>query len=618
MRPTTLCQTAIVPRGWRDLIVTIAAIIVLGVVLAVVLALALTRIPPDALLMAGLTVLLVIPHPTDAGWQIGIIGTSSALSGFSNPGLATIAVLFVVVAGLKETGTVDWLGEKLLGRPEGMTMALLRIILPVSTMSAFLNNTPVVAMMIPAVSDWSKRLGLTPSKLMIPLSYAAILGGTCSLIGTSTNLVVSGMAEAEGHSPIGIFEITKVGLPAAIVGGLFLLFVGPRLLPDRGSTNQALADPREYTLELMVPAGSPLDGKTIMEAGLRNLPGCFLVGIERDGEPIGPSDPGQVLSAGDRLLFAGIVESIRDLQRIRGLEPATNQVFKLDAPRYRRRLFEAVVGAASPLAGSTLKSTGFRHEYNGVVLAVARSGVRLRGRLGDITLRAGDTLLVEAEAGFHDRYRNTRDFLLVSPLDDSTPRRHDRAPLALAILLTMVIVVAVGWLSMLQGALVAAIVMVLSRCCTLSEARQSVDWSLLIVVGAAIGLGRALDESGAAPAVAGGLLSVAGTNPWVVLLAVYLVTSLATEIITNNGAVALVFPIAYSVAGTLGVDFTPFIFAIMMAGSASFATPLGYQTNLMVLSPGGYRFSDYMRIGIPMNLLLAAVSVSLIPLIWSF
>lgn len=598
---------------------SVAAVIVLCVVVGAVLLLAFTRIATDAVLMAALTVLLICPVPGDSGWRIGLIGPETALSGFSNTGLATIAVLFVVVAGLRETGTVDWIGARLLGHPRGLTMALTRIILPVGGMSAFLNNTPVVAMMIPAVSDWAKRLGLTPSKLMIPLSYAAILGGTCSLIGTSTNLVVSGMVDATGeYDPIGIFEITKIGLPAAIIGGLFLIFAGPKLLPDRGSTKQALSDPREYTLELIVPKGSPLDGKSIQQAGLRNLPGCFLVGIEREGEPIGPSDPGQILRAEDRLLFAGIVESIRDLQRIRGLEPATDQVFKLDAPRYRRRLFEAVVGSAGPLAGRTLKSTGFRHEYNGVVLAIARSGIRLRGRLGDITLRPGDTLLVEAEAGFHERYRDTRDFLLVSSLDDSTPRRHTRAPLALAILLAMVAMVTIGWLSMLQGALLAAGAMILTRCCTVTEARQSVDWSLLIVVGAALGLGQAMDETGAASGVANAVVNIAGTNPWMVLIAVYLVTSLLTEVITNNGAVALAFPIAYSLCQTLGVDLMPFVFAIMMAGSASFATPLGYQTNLMVYGPGGYRFSDFLRIGIPMNLLLALIALTLIPFIWSF
>jgi di/tricarboxylate transporter len=598
---------------------TVAAIIALCVVVGVVILLAMTRISPDAVMMAGLTALLVVPVPEDGSWRMGVISPADGFSGFSNTGLATIAVLFVVVAGLRETGTIDWLGAKLLGHPKTMIGALARIIFPVAAMSAFLNNTPVVAMLIPAVSDWAKRLNMTPSKLMIPLSYAAILGGTCSLIGTSTNLVVSGMVDAQTDLPsIGIFEITKVGLPAAIIGAAFLMLVGPRLLPNRSSSKLALSDPREYTLELIVPAGSPLDGRTVHEAGLRNLPGCFLVGIERDGEPIGPADPGQVLRADDRLLFAGIVESIRDLQRIRGLEPATNQVFKLDAPRYRRRLFEAVVGASSPLVSKTLKSTGFRQEYNGVVLAVARSGVRLRGRLGDITLRPGDTLLVEAEAGFNERYRNSRDFLLVSPLDDSTPRRHARAPLALAILLGLVVLVAIGWLSMLVGAMLAAGAMILTRCCTVSEARESVDWSLLIVIGAALGLGTALQSTGAASAIAAGVVGVAGTNPWLVLIAVYLVTSLLTEVITNNGAVALIFPIAYSLSIALGVDFMPFVFAIMMAGSASFATPLGYQTNLMVFGPGGYRFSDFLRIGIPMNLLMAAVAVTLIPLIWAF
>jgi di/tricarboxylate transporter len=399
-----------------------------------------------------------------------------------------------------------------------------------------------------------------------------------------------------------MFDITWIGLPSALIGSLFLILVGPRLLPSRGSAAETLADPREYLLELMIPAGSPLNNQTVELAGLRNLPGCYLVDIERDGEPLGSVDPSQVLRAGDRLLFAGVVEAIRDLQRLRGLAPATDQVFKLQAPRYRRRLFEAVVGETSPIVNQTIREGRFRTRYQGVILAVARSGQRVPGKLGDIELRAGDTLLVEADHGFADRFRNTRAFLLVSPLDDSAPRRHTRAPIALAVLLAMIVLASFGWLNMLLAAMLASGFMIATRCCTISEARRAVDWSVLVVIGAALGLGRAMEHSGAAQQIASALLSVAGENPWLALAAVYLCTAFITEIITNNGAVALTFPIAWTTAQQLDVNFMPFVFAIMMAGSASFATPIGYQCNLMVYGPGGYTFADFFRIGIPMNI----------------
>jgi len=605
---------------------SIEAIIVLGVIAVVLGALMFTRIAADAILVSALTLLLVVPVPKGGGITLGVLTPKEAIGGFASTGLATVAVLFVVVTGLKETGGIDWISARLLGRPRSLRTGMVRMAAPVAGMSAFLNNTPVVALMIPAVGDWCKRTGLAPSKLMIPLSYAAILGGTCSLIGTSTNLVVAGMVvdQQTGLEPLGMFDVTWIGVPCVLVGLLFLLLVGPKLLPNRGSSASVMADPREYTLEMIVPEGSALAGKTVEDAGLRNLPGCFLVEVEREGGVMAAVGPESVLRAGDRLVFAGVVEAIKDLQTLRGLTPATDQVFKLDSPRYRRRLFEAVVSRTSPAAGRTIREGRFRNTYDAVVIAVAREGERLKGKLGAIELKPGDTLLLEADPGFAEKHRNSRDFLLVSALEDSTPRRHARAPMAVVLLAGMVALAALGVMEMLTAALLAAGLMVLSRCCTITEARRSIDWSVLIVIGAALGLGEALRVSGASSDIAHAILSVVGQHPWMVLLAIYAITSLATEVITNNAAVVLVFPIAVKavekieIATSTDVSLMPFVIAIMIGGSASFATPLGYQTNLMVYGPGGYRFADFLRVGVPMNILIGVTTVVLTPLVFPF
>lgn len=595
------------------------AVIVIAVVVGIIGLLALTRIAPDAIMVAGLTALLAVPLPVDGGWRVGVLTVKQGMEGFGNDGVATVGVLFAVVVGLRETGGVDFVAQRLLGRPRSTRGAIARTVFPVMGMSVFLNNTPVVAMMVPAVQDWSRKLKISASKLMIPVSYAAILGGTCSLIGTSTNLVVAGLVIAQTDmAPLKMFDITWVGLPCTIVGAVYLIVFGPRLLPDRKSSSGVLSDPREYTTELIVPAGSPLGGKTVEQAGLRNMPGGYLVEIERGGEIIGAVAPEQVLRAGDRLLFAGVVESIREVANTRGLAPATDQIFKLDAPRHRRRLFEAVVAPSSPMEGKSIREGRFRNRYNGAVIAVARNGERLTGKIGDIMLAPGDTLLLEADPSFAERHRNSRDFLLVSALEDSAPRRHEKAPLALGVLALMVAAAAFEVVPMLVAALLAAGAMILTRCCTISEARRSIDWSVLILIGASLGIGRAMDTSGAAASIAGGMLSVAGANPWWALIAIYAVTSLINEFISNNAAVALIFPIALATADSLGVDFMPFVIAIMMAGSASFASPIGYQTNLMVYGPGGYRFTDFVKIGLPLNVLVGVTAVAITPLVFPF
>jgi di/tricarboxylate transporter len=589
-------------------------------VLAVVIGLLVfTRIATDLVLLGGLTLLMVFPVHADGAWRLGVLSPAEALSGLSNPGLVTVGVLLVVVAGLCETGGVDWVGQRLLGRPRTLAGAQLRIMGPVAGLSAFLNNTPVVAMLIPAVNDWAKRLHLSVSKLMIPLSYAAILGGTCTLIGTSTNLVVNGLVMTSTDLPgLGMFDITWLGLPCALVGTGYLLLAGRWLLPERRSAISKMQDPREYTVEMLVEPGSPLVGQSIEQAGLRHLPSMYLMEIHRQEEVLTAVSSEQPLKANDRLVFVGIVESVKDLHRIRGLKPATDQVFKLDAPRHHRCLVEAVVSDTCPLLGKTIRDGRFRSVYNAAVIAVARNGERIRAKIGDIIMRPGDTLLMEALPSFAEQQRDSRDFFLVSAMPDSNPRRHEKAWTALAILAAMVAVAALGWLSMLAAAMLAAGLMIMTGCCSVSAARRNVDWSVLIVIAAALGIGRALDRTGTAHVIAETLLAIGGQNPWVALAVVYGLTTLFTEIITNNAAVALLFPIVTATADKLDASYMPFVIAVMIAASASFATPLGYQTNLMVYGPGGYRFSDYLKIGIPLNLLMWITTTTLAPLIWPF
>ncbi len=594
----------------------------LGVILAMVLVLVRGRYGPDVVTVAAVALLVFL----------GVLRPDEALAGMSNQGVATIAVLYVVVCGLTETGAVRWIGSIMLGRPRTQRGALFRLIAPVTALSGFVNNTPIVAMMIPAIDDFCKRRQWPVSKFMIPLSYAAILGGTCTLIGTSTNLVVNGEWVASGREPMGIFTIALVGVPFALVGAVYLMTVGSSLLPTRGSVLSPSDDARAYTVEMLVAAGGPLEGRTIEQAGLRHLPGLFLAEIERAGSILAAVGPNEKLQGGDRLVFVGQVDSVVDLQKIRGLEPATDQVVKLNEPRPNRVLVEAVISNSHPLLGQSVREGRFRTRYNAVIIAVARNGEQIRRKIGEIVIRQGDTLLLEAPRSFIAQMRDSRDYYLVSEVADSAPVRHEKAILAIGIVGLMVALatiqptlpipmVAGGGnvkVGMLHAAVFAAGLMLVLRCCYGWQARKSVDWTVLVTIAGSLALGKALEASGAAESIADTVVGLAGTNPWLILGTVYLMTMLLTEMITNNAAAVLMFFIAESASQKLGVEFQPFVITIMMAASASFSTPLGYQTNLMVLAPGGYKFGDYLRVGVPLNILGMVMTVGLTPLFFEF
>lgn len=585
------------------------AYLAVGAILSILLLLSLTQLPSDFVFVGGLAVLMVT----------GVLDVKSALSGFSAPGMITVGVLYVVVAGLQESGALSWASRHVLGFPKEPWRAQLRMLVPVISISAFLNNTPVVCLFMPVVTEWCRRLRISPSRMLLPLSYAASLGGICTLIGTSTNLVVNTMVQERFHDAgLSMFEITKLGVPCALVGAIYLILFSHKLLPDRKAVDEVFDNPREYTLELDVSPKSPLVGSTIEKSGLRHLPGAFLAELVREGRVVSAVSPSEILREGDRLVFVGNIDSMTLLYKQRGLQPAPDQLFKLDAPRYQRCLVEAVVSHTCSLVGKTIREGRFRSVYNAVVIAVARNGERLHGKIGDMKLRAGDMLLIESHAGFIPRQKDSRDFYLVSGVENSTPRRFEKAPWAFAILAGMVLSVALGWLDMLYAAALAAGAMLLLRCCSPSQARRSIEWNVLVVIAASLGLGLALEKTGAATTLAGLLIGLVHDQPWWALAMVFIATTLITQIITNNAAGALTFPIAMSTAERLGVSPMPFIICVMIAASASFSTPIGYQTNLMVYGPGGYRFSDYLRIGIPLNILLGIVAVGLAPFIWPF
>lgn len=587
----------------------LVAWITIAIVTAVFLLMAMTRIGPDVILLGGVVVLL----------SLGIIDAPQALSGFSNSGLFTVAFMYVLVVSIRETGGIDIIIRYVLGRPRGETAARARLLLPVSAMSAFVNNTPVVATYIPAVMSWSRRLDLPVHRFLMPLSYATILGGTCSLMGTSTNLVVNGLlGENYPGLELGLFDIAWVGVPVALAGLAYLLLASRWLLPERQGLAQAFDNPREFTIEMEVDPDGPIVDQTVQQAGLRHLSGLFLVEIERDGNVVSVVGPGERLKGGDRLVFAGTTEAAIELQQVRGLRPSNLDESSLRKDFRERRLVEAVVSDQCQFIGQRIRDGHFRTLYGAAVLAVCRNGERVAGNLGQIRLQPADVLLLETRPPFIERHRQSRDFLLISQVNGQARPNHEKAWLAWSILAGVVALATFGVVSMLNAVMLGAAMTVLTGCCSIGAAKRGLDTQVLLTIAASFGLGAALESSGAAAAIADLALSLTAGEPYLLLIGAYVLVALLTEVVTNNAAAVIGFPIVTASAESLGVSVMPFAIAVMFAASLSFLTPIGYQTNLMVYGPGGYRFGDFARLGWLLNLLVGAVALALIPLVWPF
>ena len=568
-----------------------------AVVVAMLVSLGLNLLPPAATVLSATVFLLVT----------GVIDETQAFSGFSNSAPLSVAALYVLAYAADKTGLLGPLVNRMLGKEGKVTKtSQARLNAPTAAISAFINNTPLVAMLIGQVTSWCNQRGVSPSKLLLPISYAAILGGTLTVIGTSTNLVASGLLQETGEAPIGIFEITKVSALSVILGMTVLIFLVPRLLPARrGAIEEFTEEMREFTLQMEVVEGGPLDGSTIAEAGLRNLKGVFLVEIERDGALLPAVSPSRRLTGGDRLTFAGDSDSVVGFQRTPGLRSAESQhMLEIDSPQHT--FFEAVIGADSRLVGRTLSEIGFRGQYQAAVVALHRSGERIEGGLGRVELEVGDTLLLLAGPDFRAHSRRGRDFLLVTRLGGPPPSATRRAPFVGILALLVIGLAAFEVLSILEAALLAAGALLATKTLSFSEAGEAIDFSVILLIAAAFGIGEAMQSTGLAETLANGLLDVfSGWGDFGIILGVVLATTLLTEVITNNAAVVVIFPIALAVATSAGLDPRIMAMTIAVIASSSFLTPIGYQTNTMVYGPGGYKFTDYLRAGIPVNIVVA-------------
>jgi di/tricarboxylate transporter len=589
---------------------TADAVLACVVVVATLVAIAVTPLPAELLLVGGMVSLMAF----------NVVTPEQALQGFGNSGVLTLAGLYVVIAGLRETGAIYWVAHRGFGRARSLTGAQARLMAASGIVSTVINNTPVVAMFIPVAQEWSKRYGFALSKLLMPINSITVLAGLCTLIGTSTNLIVNGLLEQHrgGSAGLGLFDIAPVGVPLVVVGVAYVLLVGRHLLPNRQGPVEQLENAREYAFEARVVPGSGLAGKTIAEVGLRSMKNSYVLEIERGEKLLTAVAPTEVLQADDRIVCVGIVDAVVEIRRIPGLAVADDQTYKLNLRHSQRRLVEVVLSSSSPLVGLTVREAKFRSQYNAAIISISRDGERLHAKPGDICLRAGDTLLLEADATFADRHRYDRNFLLVSMLRDSTPPNFRRAPIALGVLLAMIVATVTGITELVESAFIAAGAMVILGCVTTAVARRSIEYGIIVAIAASFALGAALTESGAAAQAARAISSVAGSDPMLALIALYSVTLILSELVTNNAAAVVMFPVAVSLSDQLGANLYPFAVAIMVAASAAFMTPIGYQTNLMIYGPGGYRFADFVRFGAPLSLLTGVGAVSIIPHIWPF
>ena len=563
-----------------------------------------TKLRSDLVFLSAIGILFVT----------GVLDADEAFSGFSGTSVVTVGVLFVVIAGLTHTGVLQWIVKHLLGQPGSYRKALIRLMLPVAALSSFLSNTTVVALFASIVKIWSKKLGVAPSKLLIPLSYASGMGGICTLIGTPPNLIISGLYEEQTGEAMNIFATTVPGLFCLAVGVLAMLAMR-KLLPDRKAPESEFESTGEYTVELLVPSDNPHIGKTLGEAGLMQVPGGSLIEIYRfDGEQDLVSED-EYLMGGDQLVFAGQIDDILELTKTHGLVIANHHVFSISEVEKGHKLRTAHIAFGSKLIGKRLADTGFAEQYNVVIVAVSRHGHRIEGASRDIVLEAGDTLLLEFPPHF-DMNTVEKDPNLSFFDSQDVPNIGRGTLVSSFIMITMVALSAFGVMSMLQCAFLAAAAMLLFRCCNADQAMKSIDWGILMVFAGSAVLGLAIQKTGLAELLATSILNICGTDPLVVMVAVCFAATFITEFISNTAAGAMFFPIMLEAAEQLGYAPFPFLIALMISVSSSFATPIGSPTHMLVYGPGGYRFKDFLRVGLPMNIIILAANILIVNIVY--
>ena len=526
-------------------------------VLTMFTVLLLTKLRADVVFLGAISILFVT----------GVLNAKEAFSGFSSTSVVIIGVLFVVVSGLTHTGVLQWIVKNLLGQPESYSKAVVRLMLPVAALSSFLSNTTVVALFVGIVKMWSKKLGISPSKLLIPLSYAS------SIIAMR------------------------------------------KLLPNRKTPESAFESTSEYTVELEVPSDNPHIGETVNEAGLNDVRGGNLIEVVHYDEFVSPANGEEILMGGDRLIFSGQIDEILDLKHSHGLVSADHHVFTLSEIDSSHQLRTAFVTFGSSLIGKSIGGTTFEKDNGLVLVAVARRGERIQQSPREVVLQAGDTLLLDCPPNM-----KINESSLTAKLhffdSDQVPNIGKKTLISTTIMMAMVVLSALNVIPLLQCAFLAAIAMLIFRCCNVDQAMKAINWEILMVFAGSVVLGIAIQKTGIAERLAFGILDVCGDNPIVVMTAICFVGTFITEFISNTAAGAMFFPIMYQAAEKLGYEPFPFLVALMVSVSSSFATPIGSPTHMLVYGPGGYRFSDFMRIGLLMNIIILAANIFIVNIIY--
>ena len=544
----------------------------------------------------------------------GVLDAKDAFSGFSSTSVVTVGVLFVVVAGLTHTGVLQWIVKHLLGTPDSYSKAVTRLMLPVAVLSSFLSNTTVVTLFVNIVKMWARKLGVSPSKLLIPLSYASGMGGVCTLIGTPPNLIISGLYEEKTGEAMNILTPTIPGLFCLAVGVLSIIAMR-RLLPDRKAPESAFESTGDYTVELRVPSDNPYIGQTLGEAGLFHVNGGSLIEMFHFDDIPSPVTEDEPIMGGDHLIYAGQIDEIIDMAHKHQLVSADHHIFTMSEVDQDCSLRTAYIDFGSSLIGRTIGDSTFEKDNNVVLAAVARRGERINEAPRKVLLRAGDTLLLVCPKNFNVNASSMRNDLHFFDSDD-VPNIGTGTLVSTAIMVAMVALSAFGVMPLLQCAFLAAAAMLICRCCNMEQAMRAINWDILMVFAGSAVLGLAIQKTGLAEWLANGILNVCGTNPIVVMTAVCLVGTFITEFISNTAAGAMFFPIMYEAAEKLGYEPFPFLVALMVSVSSSFATPIGSPTHMLVYGPGGYRFSDFMRIGLLMNLIILAANILIVNIVY--
>ncbi|QHE51614.1 SLC13 family permease [Pontibacillus sp. HMF3514] len=581
-------------------------IIVMVTVLLMLIGLLFEITRPDLIVVGTLFVFILM----------GFVSPEQGLAGFSNPGMLTIALLFIVAKVFENSGLIERYMKRFLEKSNTSTSALARIVVPVSGVSAFLNNTPIVVTLTPIIQNWATKHNLSPSKFLIPLSYAAIMGGTVTLMGTSTNLVIHGLLLDFNTSGLSFFQLALVGVPVTLVGLLYLIFFSPKRLPNHPSLKARMDEnTKDYLSELIVLSDFPYINHSVEEAGLRNLEGIYLIEIIRGAEKISPVTRKTVLQEGDRLIFTGKMTTMADLQKRKGLQFDTGTDLTLDDLKNgKTKLQEIVISHQSTLMGKTIKANRFRNVYDAAVIAVHRNNERVQGKVGDIAPKAGDVLLLIAGEEFEKKSNEQHDFYVTSHMDSQPFHENEtKGWCALAILGVMILLVTLQVLSIFKAMALTVGLFLITNMITIKEAKSALQFQVLLLIASAIGIGNVIIETGTAKWIANQFISqLEPLGTLAILLAIYILTNVFTELITNNAAAVIMFPIAYEVAKDANIEPIGMAMMVAMAASASFLSPIGYQTNLIVYGPGGYKFKDYTLTGLPLTIIAMVITVGIV------